>query len=207
MDEITIRIENDPTGTMRTGSKALENAVKRIENEMIRGNKASHEIAKQLAKIRDKKLYESAGYTTFSDFSEEYFGISKSNAGRLANVATRFLNTDENAKRFERFSTSQLIEMLKATDEQLKFISSDMRVCDIRDYLKQNDNKKITEKSNSIENADKSEKSEKGKVEVLDKNGEPVTDYTTKHFDSYADLLNFLHDNDVITDITITYKI
>lgn len=201
MDEITIRIENDPTGTLRTGSKALECAVKRIENEMIRGNKASHEIAKQLAKIRDKKLYESAGYTTFSDFSEEYFGISKSNAGRLANVATRFLSTDDDAKRFERFSTSQLIEMLKATDEQLKFISSDMRVCDIRDYLKQNDNKKITEKS------DKSEKTENGKVEVLDKNGEPVTDYTTKHFDSYADLLNFLHDNDVISDITIKFKI
>ena len=136
MDEITIRIENDPMGALRTGSKALKNAVKRIENEMIRGNKASHEIAKQLAEIRDKKLYESAGYTTFSDFSEEYFGILKSNAGRLAN----------DAKRFERFSTSQLIEMLKATEEQLKFISSDMRVCDIRDYLKQNDNKKITEK-------------------------------------------------------------
>lgn len=207
MDEITIRIENDPTGTTRTGSKALENAVKRIENEMIRGNKASHEIAKQLAKIRDKKLFESAGYTTFSDFSEEYFGISKSNAGRLANVATRFLDTDEKAKRFERFSTSQLIEMLKATDEQLKFISSDMRVCDIREYLKQNDNKKITEKSVNPNNADNSEKTENGKVEVLDKNGELVTDYTTKHFDSYADLLNFLHDNDVITDITITYKI
>lgn len=204
MDEITIRIENDPTGVTRQGSKALEIAVKRIENEMIRGNKASHEIAKQLAKIRDKKLYESAGYTTFSDFSEEYFGISKSNAGRLANVATRFLNTDENAKCFERFSTSQLIEMLKATDDQLKFISSDMRVCDIREYLKQFDNKKIAEKSDKSEKADNSGK---GKVDVLDKNGEPVTDYTTKHFDSYADLVNFLHDNDVITDITITYKI
>lgn len=36
---------------------------------------------------------------------------------------------------------------------------------------------------------------------------DPISDYTTKHFDSYADLLNFLHDNDVITDITITYKI
>ncbi len=202
MDEITIRIENDPTGAIRQGSKALENAVKRIENEMIRGNKASHEIAKQLAKIRDKKLFESAGYTTFSDFSEEYFGISKSNAGRLANVATRFLSTNDDAMCFERFSTSQLIEMLKATDEQLKFISSDMRVCDIRDYLKQND-KKITEKS---DNPDKTDKSENGKVEVLDKNGEPVTDYTTKHFDSYADLLIFLHDNDVIHDITITYR-
>lgn len=207
MNEITIRIENDPTGVTRQGSKALENAVKRIENEMIRGNKASHEIAKQLAKIRDKKLYESAGYTTFSDFSEEYFGISKSNAGRLANVATRFLSTDENAKRFERYSTSQLIEMLKATDDQLKFISSDMRVCDIREYLKQFDNKKIAEKEDNPEKTIKPDKSENGKVEVLDKNGEPVTDYTTKHFDSYADLINFLHDNDVITDITITYKI
>lgn len=195
MDEIIIRVENDPTGAIRTGSKALENAVKRIENEMIRGNKASHEIAKQLAKIRDKKLYESAGYTTFSDFSEEYFGISKSNAGRLANVATRFLSNEDDAKRFERFSTSQLIEMLKATDEQLKFISADMRVCDIREYLKQTDNRKITEKSDN------------GKVEVLDKDGEPVTDYTTKHFDSYTDLLNFLHDNDVLTDITIKFKI
>ena len=203
MDDITIRIENDPTGTIRTGSKALENAVKRIENEMIRGNKASHEIAKQLAIIRDKKLYKSAGYTTFSDFSEDYFGISKSNAGRLANVATRFLSTDDDAKRFERFSTSQLIEMLKATDDQLKFISSDMRVCDIRDYLKQND-KKITENSDDSNKADKTENS---KVEVLDKNGEPVSDYTTKHFDSYADLINFLHDNDVITDITIKFKV
>lgn len=207
MDEITIRIENDPSGVTRHGSKALENAVNRIENEMIRGNKASHEIAKQLAKIRDKKLYESAGYTTFSDFSEEYFGISKSNAGRLANVATRFLSTNENAKRFERFSTSQLIEMLKATDDQLKFISSDMRVCDIREYLNQFDNKKIAEKEVNPKKTNKPDKSENGKVEVLDKNGEPVTDYTTKHFDSYADLINFLHDNDVISDITITYKI
>ena len=117
------------------------------------------------------------------------------------------MSTNENAKRFERFSTSQLIEMLKATDDQLKFISSDMRVCDIREYLNQFDNKKIAEKEVNPKKTNKPDKSENGKIEVLDKNGEPVTDYTTKHFDSYADLINFLHDNDVISDITITYKI
>lgn len=203
MNEIMVNLREDVT----TGSVRLDKSIKKIRTELERGVKASHKIAIELNKIKKDELFTDIGYDDFSSFSERYFGMSKSQASRLTAIAETFLRPEFDGK-YEVYNNSQLIEMLKANAAQLARITPDMTVIAIRDLIKSDI--MLSEepiKKHDSESDDKKHDSENGEMEVLDKNGEPVTDYTTKHFDSYADLVNFLHDNDVITDITITYKI
>lgn len=191
-----------------TGSVRLDKSIKKIRTELERGVKASHKIAVELNKIKKDELFTDIGYDDFSSFAERYFGISKSQASRLTAIAETFLRPEFDGK-YEVYNNSQLIEMLKANAAQLARITPDMTVIAIRDLIKSDImlseepiKKQDSESEDNTESDDNTEK-----VEVLDKDGEPVSDYTTKHFDSYADLLNFLHDNDVISDITIKFKI
>lgn len=199
MNEIMVNLRKDVT----TGSARLDKSIKKIRTEFERGVKASHKIAVELNRIKKEELFSDIGYDDFSSFAEQYFGMSKSQASRLTAIAETFLRPEYDGK-YEVYNNSQLIEMLKANAAQLARITPDMTVIAIRDLIK-SDIMLLSEEP--IKKHDDSESAESGEIEVLDSDGEPVTDYTTKHFDSYADLLNFLHDNDVITDITITYKI
>lgn len=198
MNEIMVNLREDVT----TGSVRLDKSIKKIRTELERGVKASHKIALELNKIKKEELFTDIGYDDFSSFAERYFGISKSQASRLTAIAETFLRPEFDGK-YEVYNNSQLIEMLKANAAQLARITPDMTVIAIRDLIKSD----IMLMEEPIKKHDSESDDNTEKIEVLDKNGEPVTDYTTKHFDSYADLINFLHDNDVITDITITYKI
>lgn len=197
MNEIMVNLREDVT----TGSVRLDKSIKKIRTELERGVKASHKIAVELNKIKKDELFTDIGYDDFSSFAERYFGMSKSHASRLTAIAETFLRPEFEGK-YEVYNNSQLIEMLKANAAQLARITPDMTVIAIRDLIKSD----IMLTEEPIKKHD-SESDDSSKMEVLDKDGEPVTDYTTKHFNCYADLLNFLHDNDVITDITITYKI
>lgn len=204
MNEIMVNLREDVT----TGSVRLDKSIKKIRTELERGVKASHKIAVELNNIKKNELFTDIGYDDFSSFAERYFGMSKSQASRLTAIAETFLRPEFGGK-YEVYNNSQLIEMLKANAAQLARITPDMTVIAIRDLIK-SDSMLIEEpikKHDDSESNNNSENDDSGEMEVLDKDGEPVTDYTTKHFDSYADLLNFLHDNDVITDITIKYKI
>lgn len=202
MNEIMVNIKEDVT----TGSVRLDKSIKKIRTELERGVKASHKIAVELNKIKKDELFTDIGYDDFSSFAERYFGMSKSQASRLTAIAETFLRPEFDGK-YEVYNNSQLIEMLKANAAQLARITPDMTVIAIRDLIKSDI--MLTEepiKKHDSDSDNNTEKVENSEVEILDKDGEPVTDYTTKHFDSYADLLNFLHDNDVITDITIKFK-
>lgn len=125
-----------------TGNKKLDTCINKINTEFSRGIKASHEIARQLQKIRDEELYTATGAESFSEFSEKWFNMSRSQASRLASISEKFLHekvidadTRKEVYTYEDFTTSKLVEMLKATDEQLSLITSDMTVKEIRDFI------------------------------------------------------------------------
>lgn len=125
-----------------TGNKKLDSCINKINTEFSRGIKASHEIARQLQKIRDEELYTATGAESFSEFSEKWFNMSRSQASRLAAISEKFLHekvidadTGKEIYTYEDYTTSKLVEMLKATDEQIALITSDMTVKEIRDFI------------------------------------------------------------------------
>ena len=129
MLEIIARVENVES----TGSVELDKAIATIRTEIQRGNTASHNIARELYRIKKDKLFTAVGAEHFSDFAENYFGISKSQGSRLCSIAEKFL---VGTTKYEEFSNTQLIAMMNATDEMLEYIKPTMTVNDIRKYIK-----------------------------------------------------------------------
>ena len=129
MLEIIARVEN----TESTGSVELDKAIATIRTEIQRGNTASHNIARELYRIKKDKLFTAVGAEHFSDFAENYFGISKSQGSRLCSIAEKFL---VGTTKYEDFSNTQLIAMMNASDDMLEYIKPTMTVKDIRDYIK-----------------------------------------------------------------------
>lgn len=159
-----------------TGNKKLDTCINKINTEFSRGIKASHEIARQLQKIRDEELYTATGAESFSEFSEKWFNISRSQASRLASISEKFLHekvidadTGKEVYTYEDFTTSKLVEMLKATDEQLSLITSDMTVKEIRDFISGKAIEDNTDDSDDSDDGDESgseKKSNKNKFDI-----------------------------------------
>lgn len=198
MNEIMVNIKAD----VSTGSVRLDRSIKKIRTEIERGIKASHKIAIELNNIKTNELYTDIGYDDFSAFAEQYFGISKSQASRLTAVADTFLRPEFEGK-YDEYSNSQLVEMLKANAAQLAKISPEMSVRAIRDLIK-SDNLLITDDGNDNDNVDNSNDENSG-VEVLDENGEPVTNKVTKTFASKEELMEYINSIDTMTNITISF--
>ena len=158
MEEIMTRVSKNISGKSK-----LATAVKKIDNEFSKGIKASHEIARQLEKIKNEELFKQANSPSFSDFVETTWGMSRSQAGRLVQVAERFLHIlciDEKGKEhfmYGEYSTSKLVEMLKATDEQLEEINAGMSVREIRKILE-------GEKPKELEDKEEKKKEKKKKI-------------------------------------------
>lgn len=163
-----------------TGNKKLDTCINKINTEFSRGIKASHEIARQLQKIRDEELYTATGAESFSEFSEKWFNMSRSQASRLASISEKFLHekvidadTGKEVYAYEEYTTSKLVEMLKATDEQLALITSDMTVKEIRDFISgkaiednDGDNSDDSDGSGSDDSNGSEKKSNKNKFDV-----------------------------------------
>ena len=201
MNEIMVNIKAD----VSTGSIRLDRSIKKIRTEIERGVKASHKIAIELNIIKTNELYTDIGYDDFSAFAEQYFSISKSQASRLTAVADTFLRPEFDGK-YDNYSNSQLVEMLKANATQLAKISPEMSVRAIRDLIK-SDNLLITDDDNGNDNDNDNDNSndENGGVDVLDKNGEPVTDKVTKTFTTKEELMEYINSIDSMTNITISF--
>lgn len=204
MNEIMINIKAD----VSTGSIRLDRSIKKIRTEIERGVKASHKIAIELNNIKTDELYADIGYDDFSTFAEQYFGISKSQASRLTAVADTFLRPEFEGK-YDKYSNSQLVEMLKANAAQLAKITPEMSVRAIRDLIK-SDNLLITDDDIDNDNVDNNDNSndENSGVDVLDENGEPITYKITKTFASKEELMeyiNSLNSIDSMTNITLSF--
>lgn len=155
-----------------TGNKKLDTCINRINTEFSKGIKASHNIARELEKIKNEELFTVTGANSFSDFCENLFGISKSQASRLTQVAEKFLHEtviDENGKTvytYEAYTTSKLVEMLKATPEQLGLITSDMTVLEIRQLISGKAIEDKNDSDNDGENNGNSNAKKKNKFDI-----------------------------------------
>lgn len=129
------------TTKINTGSIVLDKDINKINTEINNGNKASHEIARTLNKIKVEENWKVTGYDSFSDFAEGFFKISKSQASRLCAVAQKFLNTPK----YEAYKISQLTEMIHADDKMLEYIQPTMTSKEIRNYI--NGAKQLEDKS------------------------------------------------------------
>lgn len=129
------------TTKINTGSIVLDKDINKINTEINNGNRASHEIARTLNKIKVEENWKVTGYDSFSDFAEGFFKISKSQASRLCAVAQKFLNTPK----YETYKISQLTEMIHADDKMLEYIQPTMTSKEIRDYI--NGAKQIEDKT------------------------------------------------------------
>lgn len=138
---------------IQTGSVQLDKACNKIFAEMKRGNKASHVIAKELHNISVNSLFTQVA-DNFSDFAEQYFGLSKSRASRYVKVAERFLQDNK----FENYTITQLTEMLRATDEMIEYINPSMTCTEIRNYI--TGALALTDNSDDTETTDNSEETE-----------------------------------------------
>lgn len=199
MNEIMVNIKED----VSTGSIRLDRSIKKIRTEIERGVKASHKIAIELNNIKTNELYTDIGYDDFSAFAEQYFGISKSQASRLTAVAETFLRPEFDGK-YDKYSNSQLVEMLKANAAQLAKITPEMSVRAIRDLIK-SDNLMIDDNDDDNNDDNSGDSNDENGVEVLDENGEPVTDKVTRTFASKEELINYINSIDNMTNITISF--
>lgn len=97
-----------------------------IQNEISATCASFVAIGYYLKQVRDRKLYLQTGYEDIWEFAQKKFGISKSSASRFMNINDRFSiggNSPELLEQYEKFSSSQLSEMLTLTDGQMEQVT------------------------------------------------------------------------------------
>ena len=105
-------------------------------NSQIRDEK---QIAVSVAEVDREDVAKNAGFKNTAEWAEKFFGFSKSKVSRYISIIARFkwtkVTDETGADYWDIFTLSQMQEMLKATDEQIKHITPDMTVKEIREYL------------------------------------------------------------------------
>lgn len=144
-----------------------------IEENQKKGTKAFISIAVSLFGIYQHQLYKEKNYVNIYDFAFEQFGLSKTNVFNYLNIVKNFGMKDENGEGFkglkaeyEKFSSSQLISMLKLNEQLREEITPDMSVREInrkRRYWEEEHPIATDEKRISVA----SKKPKKEKVELL----------------------------------------
>lgn len=106
-----------------------------IQNEISATCASFVAIGYYLKQVRDRELYLQTGYEDIWEFAQKQFGISKSSASRFMNINDRFSiggNSPELLEQYEKFSSSQLSEMLTLTDGQMEQVTVETTVKEIR---------------------------------------------------------------------------
>lgn len=144
-----------------------------IEENQKKGTKAFISIAVSLFGIYEHELYKEKNYANIYDFAFEQFGLSKTNVFNYLNIVKNFGMKDENGEGFkglkaeyEKFSSSQLISMLKLNEQLREEITPDMSVREInrkRRYWEEEHPVTTDEKGTSVA----SKKPKKEKVELM----------------------------------------
>ncbi len=153
--------------------KLYEKLYSVIEENQKKGTKAFISIAVSLFGIYEHELYKEKNYANIYDFAFEQFGLSKTNVFNYLNIVKNFGMKDENGEGFkglkaeyEKFSSSQLISMLKLNEQLREEITPDMSVREInrkRRYWEEEHPIATDEKRISVA----SKKPKKEKVELL----------------------------------------
>ena len=154
--EATVKAEIAPVitsvGAFNFKNRALAGYSRRIAELGADISAKNVEIAKILGHVLDEKCYVEDGYKSVAEYAEEVFGIKKQSAYQMANVGSRFFNSeDETAKRVTNiFPTSNLAELQNVPMEEIKKALDSGRISEgssqkaLRDFAKSTKEPKIT---------------------------------------------------------------
>ena len=139
-------------GTFNFKNRALAGYSRRIAELGEDISAKNVEIAKILGHVLDEKCYVDDGYKSVAEYAEEVFGIKKQSAYQMANVGSRFFNSeDETAKKVSALvSPSNLAELQNVPMEEIKkaldsgTISESSTQKSLRDFAKSTKEHKIT---------------------------------------------------------------
>lgn len=113
----------------------LDAATRIIKNDMTNMARTCVSIGFHLKAVRDKKLFQDAGYETLWDYAADQFGLSTSSASRYMTINDQFSvggNTPQLQEKYRNFSKSQLQEMITMSTEQRQQVTEKMTVKEIR---------------------------------------------------------------------------
>lgn len=139
MNEIIITTSKNELGTSKLGKATafiITSLNTDINNEKERAIKV-HDVDANEWATKSNVLGE---FDSTAKWAEKFFGWDKSKVSRYVRIVDKFHDdrkTDGNgADIWDDYTVSQMIELLKATDEQLQTITADMSVRAIREKLK-----------------------------------------------------------------------
>lgn len=154
--ETTVKGEIAPVitsvGAFSFKNRALAGYSRRIAELGADISAKNVEIAKILGHVLDEKCYVEDGYKSVAEYAEEVFGIKKQSAYQMANVGSRFFNSeDETAKKVSALvSPSNLAELQNVPMDEIKkaldagTISGSSTQKSLRDFAKSAKEPKIT---------------------------------------------------------------
>lgn len=122
-------------------------------------------IGFELYHINKKRLYKELGYKTFEEFAKSEFGFSKSSAYNFINVCVKYCARDDSGepmkllkREYQKFSSSQLIAMLRMNEDAIQQIDPKKSVKEIQQIEKKFSSVSSGAESDS-DNSDSSEES------------------------------------------------
>lgn len=156
-------MDNVVYGLINYGNQEISDnakgALKYIKNDIADIKKRYIALGFHLEEFDRYYYYKEFGFSSLADFVQANFGIEHSGLSRILSVYNRFCSRNGADgtifvdDRFQAYSYSQLVEMVKLSNAQIdKDIQPTMTVKDIRNYVKNKkkcdvaQNKKVEEK-------------------------------------------------------------
>ena len=134
-------------------SKELSERIKTLDTLVKDLTKNFVKIGYELVLIRQKKLYKELDFKTFEDFVQTQYGFSRSSAYNFINVCLKYSVKDDAgqptkllSKEYAKFSSSQLVAMLKLNDEAIAQVDSNATIKDIKKLFASEKKEKKKEK-------------------------------------------------------------
>lgn len=126
--------------------KEVDKRSKSIRAELGKVESSFLKIAFNLTWIYENESFKALGYDTVYDFAKKEFNISRGTCSNFINVVQRFaVRLEDNTvgndllPRYKDFKSSQLIQMLGMSDNEIEQINKDMSVRDIKKLKKKSD--------------------------------------------------------------------
>ncbi|WP_419032492.1 hypothetical protein [Dysgonomonas gadei] len=144
--------------------KELDNLFRDVTKNFIR-------IGFHLLHFKETREYKPLGYSRFDDFVKKEYGLSKSTAYNFINVCVKYSAKDNDgkptrilAKEYQKYTSSQLIAMLRMNEDAIAQIDPDKTAREIKKELKVSKNYD-GEFNPESDNYSDAEKAEEGKEE------------------------------------------
>lgn len=136
------------TGIINPDRIGYQDSLDIIGEELHRTRRSFVKIGWYLKHIRDKEMYKEEDYANIYELAADKFNLSQPTATRFMNICQQFSighDSPELDEQYIDFNVSQLFEMLPMNQEEVKQITSDMTVAQIRDFKKKSKEKKGNE--------------------------------------------------------------